>query len=112
MAAGDNDGDDPDRIQAGRSLPALRKWIGAHNNATVDSMSWRASSPEALIRFMEAGNQAGPGPELGSETRFVSPSVRVPSVQVGSSASADWLLQQQLRRNDVLDKFLAAQLGK
>ena len=99
-------------MRGGHEMLMEVKWIGAHNNATVDSMSWRTSSPEALIRFMEAGNQGGPGPELGSETRFVSPSVQVPSVQVGSSASADWFLQQQLRRNDVLDTFLAAQLGK
>eukprot|EP01046_Picozoa_sp_COSAG06_P072091 COSAG06_NODE_20929_length_776_cov_0.895126_1_plen_47_part_10 len=47
------------------------------------------------MRFMEGGGASRlQGVELGSETRLVAPGVGVAG-QMGSGASADWLLAQQ-----------------
>ena len=100
-----------DRVQAGPSLPALRKWLGADSTATIDNSNWRTNTPEALVQFMEAGDGSSPRAELNSETTFVSPSGGVTAVQVGN-ASVDWLLEQQARRHDALDQLLAAQPGR
>ena len=83
----------------------LRKWLGAHSTPATDG-NWRAKSPEALMRFMEGGGASRPrGVELGSETRLAAPGVGSAG-QMGSGASADWLLAQQARRHDALDELI------
>ncbi len=105
VGTGSDDGTNADRVRA--SLPALRKWLGAYNTATMENANWRANTPEALLQFMEAGDNTGSCAELSSETTFMSPSEGVTAAQVGT-ASVDSLLNRQARRHDALDQLLAA----